>query len=251
MGRLMQGRNADRTHSRVTRSDNRRWQDALAEGLLYAAAGIISLTGVNTVVVRLEEALARLVPVFEPTVTMATSITACVTVLVCASIILKKSAIRQRVMPRNVKRPIVLRRTSLMLVILIAIAGCLIAATWRISGGPESLEPPAGMNVSTDRLVDAYTTDKAAATRAYNTRWLSLAAEVENVEPRVAAQHSLRLKTTRENAPAVHARFASDQDDVFGDVEAGAFVSMTCRGAVFHTDIQLQGCALRSFSNHK
>lgn len=68
------------------------WQDVVAEGLLGSAVAIIALTGVNSLVLRVNLWLAVLIPAYDPVVTMLALVVILVTGLVLGGIRLKIAA---------------------------------------------------------------------------------------------------------------------------------------------------------------
>jgi hypothetical protein len=68
------------------------WQDVVAESLLGSAVAIIALTGVNSLVQRVNFWLAALIPAYDPVVTMLVLVVVLVTGLVLGSIRFKVAA---------------------------------------------------------------------------------------------------------------------------------------------------------------
>src|SRR4051812_3443215 len=78
------------------RSPTRLWQDGVAVGLLYLAVGVVALTAVDTVVLRLSVELAVMIPAYDPIVSLAILVSSIVAALVFTSIRLKTFAMRRR-----------------------------------------------------------------------------------------------------------------------------------------------------------
>lgn len=87
------------------------WQDVVAESLLGSAVAIIALTGVNSLVQRVNFWLAALIPAYDPVVTMLVLVVVLVAGLVFTSIRFKVAArhatddslLPQRVRPRRAR----------------------------------------------------------------------------------------------------------------------------------------------------
>jgi hypothetical protein len=77
-----------------TRPRARVWQDWVAEGLLAAAVAVIALTGVNSFVLEVNLWLARVIPAYDPMVTMLVLVIVVIAALILGSIRLKISARR-------------------------------------------------------------------------------------------------------------------------------------------------------------
>jgi hypothetical protein len=76
------------------------WQDVVAESLLGSAVAIIALTGVNSLVQRVNLWLAALIPSYDPVVTMLGLVVILVTGLVVGSIRFKIAARQAAEAPR-------------------------------------------------------------------------------------------------------------------------------------------------------
>ncbi len=81
--------------SRPTQPRVRVWQDRVAEGLLGAAVAVIALTGVNSFAAQVNLWLARVIPAYDPMVTMLVLVIVVVAALTLGSISLKISARRR------------------------------------------------------------------------------------------------------------------------------------------------------------